>query len=287
LAAYIAAALQDVYPQDWQAGGPGFFAYAAIAHQTEQDSAGRTAELRNRLMRSWQPYWDMSRQVLIEKTPGNLLKARFLQSLFGDEAYFVFVTRHRLAVSLATQKWSRTSVFALIDHWLTAHEIVREDLRYLRRVICVSYEQLVEDPASTIAEILAFLEMTPMDLKPVNTQDYNSGYFAAWTARHAIGDSGPQRGDVGAVSMPSWRLPMVWRLRGAAREFIVSRSGIDLIFTRREARAILVRYETHIQAFGYSLIDLHRRPGTITVNRMESPDTSDEDPTVSCVGAGD
>jgi hypothetical protein len=137
------------------------------------------------------------------------------------------------------------------------------------------------------AEILAFLEMTPMDLKPVNTQDYNSGYFAAWTARHAIGDSGPQRGDVGAVSMPSWRLPMVWRLRGAAREFIVSRSGIDLIFTRREARAILVRYETHIQAFGYSLIDLHRRPGTITVNRMESPDTSDEDPTVSCVGAGD
>jgi hypothetical protein len=262
--------LQDVYPQDWQAGGPGFFAYAAIAHQTEQYGAGRTAELRNRLLRGWQPYWDMSREVLIEKTPGNLLNARFLQSLFGNEAYFVFVTRHPLAVSLATRKWSRTSLFALVDHWLTAHEIMREDLPYLHRVICVSYEQLVADPAGTIAEILAFLGMTPMELKPVHTQDCNSGYFADWIAHYAVGDSRPKRGDVGASSMPSRRQRMISRLRGAARGFILPRWGVDFIFTRQEARAILVRYEARIWAFGYSLIDLHRRPGTITVKPTES-----------------
>jgi hypothetical protein len=70
--------------------------------------------------------------------------------------------------------------------------------------------------------------------------------------------------------MPWWRQPMIWCLRSAVRGFILPRRGLDLIFTRQEARAILVRYETHIRAFGYGLIDLHRRPSVITVNPTES-----------------
>jgi hypothetical protein len=155
--------LQDVYPKDWQTGGPGAFAYSPAAHQTEQHDPIEAADMRARLMQQWSPYWDMTRPVLVEKTPGNILSARFLQSVFGeDDSYFVFITRHPIAVSLATRKWSQTSLFALVDHWLFAHDIVRRDLPHLRNVIWVSYEQLVADPAGTLAEIQSFIGMSPI-----------------------------------------------------------------------------------------------------------------------------
>jgi LPS sulfotransferase NodH len=261
--------LQDVYPQDWQAGGPGCFAYDAIAHQTERDCAGQTSTLRDRLMQRWEPYWDMSRPVLIEKTPGNLLNARFLQSLFGEEAYFVFVIRHPLAVSLATRKWSHTSLFALMDHWLTAHDTMRQDLPHLRRVICVSYEQLVADPTGTLAEIHTFLGMRPMGTPSVATWDCNAGYFDAWTAQYASGAGDRRQARTsGAVSTPSLAQRLVWRLRGAARRHLLLNQGLDVIFTRQEARAILARHEQPTQAFGYSLVDLNRYPASLTVNPL-------------------
>jgi hypothetical protein len=262
--------LQDVYPQDWRAGGPGFFAYSSIAHNTELDCAGRTDELRAQLLEHWAPYWDMSRSVLIEKTPGNLLNARFLQSLFGNEAYFVFVTRHPLAVSLATRKWSRTSLFTLVDHWLTAHEIMRRDLPYLRRVICVSYEQLVADPAGTIAEIQAFLEVAPIGAKSLTTQDFNAGYFATWTASYAVSNGdGLQRGESGTMSPPSAAKRLLQRLRSAVRKYLLLRQGTDLISMRHDARAILARFEPQVRAFGYSLVDLSKRPAIVCVNTLE------------------
>jgi len=65
------------------------------------------------------------------------------------------VMRHPIAVAEATRKWARTaSNTDLIRHWVTAYEIMAEDLPKLRRAVVVRYEDLVEHPDRELARIL-------------------------------------------------------------------------------------------------------------------------------------
>ena len=106
--------LQSVYPPARAHGGPGRFALSAAAHLTET-SPLLTPEVGPRLLEQWSPHWDLSRPVLVEKSPPNLLMTRFLQGAFPD-ARFVMVVRHPAIVSLSTRKWARLrSLGALLD----------------------------------------------------------------------------------------------------------------------------------------------------------------------------
>ncbi len=83
--------LQSVYPADAAYGGPGCFAFDERTHLTEHSSlVSRTA--RTALLNDWGRYWDLSKPVLIEKSPPNLIQARFLQTLFPG-AKFIFILR--------------------------------------------------------------------------------------------------------------------------------------------------------------------------------------------------
>ena len=178
--------LQDQYPQDWQFGGPGRFAYQSGAHRIEEREPARRAAISAELLRQWAPHWDLSRNVLIEKTPGNCLMSRYLQSCF-ENAHFVFIVRHPVAVALATRKWSRTSLFSLIDHWLVAHRLMREDASHLRNVLWVSYEELVADPSAVVARVQGFAGLQPTPLRLSTTSNHNLAYFDTWRSRY-LGD---------------------------------------------------------------------------------------------------
>ena len=105
--------LQTVYPPARAYGGPGKFGFSADAHLTE-DSALVSAANAQQLLDEWAPHWNLERPVLVEKSPPNLIRMRFLQALY-PESTFIVVTRHPIAVSLATQKWSRTSLSSLLN----------------------------------------------------------------------------------------------------------------------------------------------------------------------------
>jgi hypothetical protein len=148
--------LQDVYPAARTFGGAGHFAFSAASHLTEASPLA-TAANAERLFASWAPYWDLSRPVLVEKSPPNLVMTRFLQALWPD-ARFVVVVRHPVVVALSTSKWATfTSLRTLVEHWLTAHETFLEDAAHLRHVHVVTYERLVADPAGTLDAVGAFL----------------------------------------------------------------------------------------------------------------------------------
>ena len=150
--------LQDVYPPARALGGPGRFALSPAAHLTEGSPllGPDTAE---RLLARWRPHWDLSRPVLVEKSPPNLLMSRFLQAAFPD-ARFVMVVRHPAIVSLSTRKWARRRPLgALLAHWVAAHRTFEQDAAFLRRVLVVKYEHLVADPQAPLAGIAAFLEV--------------------------------------------------------------------------------------------------------------------------------
>ncbi|MDS1269811.1 sulfotransferase [Lipingzhangella sp. LS1_29] len=159
--------LQDVYPPARAYGGPGLFALDPRAHRSVEaahaplaEACGDTAEparwRARRLFEAWAPYWDLSRPVLVEKSPPNLLMLRYLNELYPDAA-FVVVLRHPVVVSLATAKWCPMPLPALVEHWLHAHELAAADLPWLRQVRIVRYEHLVQNPERVLGELAGLL----------------------------------------------------------------------------------------------------------------------------------
>ena len=149
--------LQDVYPIASAYGGAGRFGFDPRAHRTETSKL-LTPENVAKLRASWHAYWDESKMICVEKTPGNLLTTRFLQAAFPN-SYFVVIKRHPVPVSMSTQRWkvNVTSLHSLFKHWLHCHEIFEQDKKYLKHVYELSYEDYVEDPDKYHHEIARFI----------------------------------------------------------------------------------------------------------------------------------
>lgn len=170
--------LQTVFPPAKVYGGPGRFALHPEAHLTES-SPLVSQENGERLRAEWSVYWDLSKPVLVEKSPPNLIRARFLQALVPGSS-FVIITRHPVAVSFATQKWSKTSLSSLLRHWLAAHELFEADRPSLERVHVVSYEHLVTRTQECLDSVYAFLGLEPQPTTFEARADGNEPYFARW-----------------------------------------------------------------------------------------------------------
>ncbi len=171
--------LQSVYPPAKVYGGPGRFGFAPEAHLTEYSPLVGDESAR-RLFAEWSRYWNLERPVLVEKSPPNLLKTRFLQALFPDAA-FVVVLRHPIPVSLATARWRETRrLHPLLEHWLRCHELFADDRESLRRLHVVRYEDLVRDPQTSLAGVWEFLDLAPAPLSEPVEPGSNEAYFARW-----------------------------------------------------------------------------------------------------------
>lgn len=185
--------LQDVYLPARAYGGPGRFAFAPAAHLTESD-ADRPDTIRKRLLASWGPYWDLTRDVLVEKSPPNMIRMRFLRTVFPDSS-FVMLMRHPIAVAGATRKWSHTSYTSLVRHWLTAYETMFSDLTHLDRAIVVRYEDLICEPQGTLAHVFSTVGLPADSTADIARKvrvvtGINDRYFARWRQpwplRHAV-----------------------------------------------------------------------------------------------------
>ena len=172
--------LQTVYHPANRHGGPGRFGFHDEAF-LDESSPLVTPENRDTLIREWSPHWDMSRPVLLEKSPPNLIRTRFLQALF-PEARQIAVIRHPIAVACATQKWSWTSYTSLIEHWLVCHERLEADAVQLPHLHVVRYEDFVADPDARLAEAFRYLGLEPRPSGLTVRDSINDGYFTRWAA---------------------------------------------------------------------------------------------------------
>lgn len=170
--------LQSVYPV--RLGGPGRFGFSPQAHITESSPLVTDAN-RERLWAEWSPHWDLDSPVLIEKSPANMLKARFLQAMF-PRTRFVMVIRHPIATAFATRKWSGTRLDELIRHWLVANETMLADMRLLEHATLVRYEDLVAEGDAELMRLHRFIgiEPHPYGLEP--RRGLNDAYVERWQA---------------------------------------------------------------------------------------------------------
>lgn len=170
---------QTVYPGDEWHGKGGRFAFRPEARFTE-DSPLVTPENAEKLFEEWSRFWDTSRPYLLEKSPPNLIRMRFLQALFPD-ASFVAILRHPVAVSYATQKWrQKSSLKELLRHWVVAHETYREDAPHVERLLEVRFEDLLRDPDGLLARVYELLGLEPQPTTLEIRPDGNEAYFRRW-----------------------------------------------------------------------------------------------------------
>jgi hypothetical protein len=211
--------LQTVYPPSGRFGGAGAFGFHPEAHLTESSPLVSEAN-RRKLFSEWSRYWDLSKVYLLEKSPPNIIRTRFLQAMFPN-SYFIVMLRHPLAVSYATQKWYRKYKInwrafpRIFEHWLVCHEIFQEDQKHLHNSFVFKYEEFVADPHRWVNDMYHFLGLRHHSMSQQVLSDVNKRYFKLWHKQ----------------------------LSGLF-------SGIML-------RKIIDRYEDRVRCFGYSLTDLN------------------------------
>ncbi len=241
--------LQSVYPIETEFGGTARMAFDPRIHMTE-DSPLVSDRNREQLFREWSRYWDLSKSILAEKTPSNIFRTRFLQAVF-PRSYFIVLTRHPIAASLGSRKWSYTGLYAHIDHWLRAHELFDEDTNSLKRLYRTSYERLVRDSDKVLAEIAEFLEVEPWRISLGLRRGINDAYFGEWERMISPAE---QRDRELANLYPR-------AVRQIAQFFARKIGpGYAIVDFGAEAQDSVLRFESRVRRFGYSLVDLQRIP---------------------------
>ncbi len=215
--------LQSVYPKEADLGGPTRFGLHRNAHMTENSPLVKRAG--EQLFAAWSPYWDLSKPILCEKTPANIVRTRFLQAAMPNSS-FIFITRHPMAQALAVLRWNyRVLLSTLVRNWLVCHRYLAEDLPHLRHSLMLRYDELARDPQTCSKAIEAFLQLEPGIDASLIKPGLNDPYFRTWRTRGFR--AGPHR------------------LRNIAKR----------ICSKAEVRYIEHRYERQIRAFGYSFVD--------------------------------
>ncbi len=176
--------LQSVYLKEKGRGGLGEFAFHRGAHLTERSGlANEKNRDKNaqRLFSEWARFWDLDARRLVEKSPPNLIMSRFLQALFPDAA-FIFLVRHPVAVSYATQTYTAKTTPAmrlrnLIEHWLAAHDLFRKDLPHIGNAYVLRYEDFVRTPEATLGALYGFAGLDPYPLQRDVRSNVNDAYL--------------------------------------------------------------------------------------------------------------
>lgn len=170
--------LQSVFNAANKHGGPGKFGFDKKSY-LNADSELVKEENKNKLFSEWSKHWDLSKEYLIEKSPPNLIRTLFLQSMFPN-SYFITIYRHPVATSLATKKWSKTSHYSLIKHWLACYKQYLKDKKKLKKCLDINYEDLINHPIKTLDIVSRFLDTNINYSDNTIKKGVNDKYLSLW-----------------------------------------------------------------------------------------------------------
>lgn len=107
----------------------------------------------------WMRYWDLTRPVLLEKTPFTLFRSKQMEQTFPP-AYFVVLIRNPYAIA---QSLLRRKKAHLKNETEVAEFVVRcfryqiQNVASLKHTLVITYEDLSAFPSSTLDRIVAFV----------------------------------------------------------------------------------------------------------------------------------
>mgnify|MGYP001827562104 CR=1 FL=1 len=158
--------ITDQFVKDYNIGLPRMWVEREDLFRLTEDDQGPDPL---RVKKEWGMRLDLSKPVLLEKSPPNTAKVRWLQAHF-ETAHFIGIVRNGYAVAEGITR--KADPQHLVDswpiemsayQWKRSNEILNQDAQHLRHFIWVRYEDLVDDTIVTLRHITDFVGIQPFD----------------------------------------------------------------------------------------------------------------------------
>ena len=234
--------IQTVYPDTLELGGQYRYGFDPAAYLNESSPLINDTN-RERLVSEWAPFWNLTKHVLEEKSPRHITMTRFLQAMFGAErSYFLVVLRHPLGTVHEHFLSSRQQHYCagpIIEHWLTIHRHLLDDLPHLQNVVLMHYEEFVEGDTQAIYDaILDKFGLPAQRVQIISASDTPPAHH-----RRLLEYNGP-RTNITVTKGKEYSWVEHWAE--------VARNNTDV------CGAVINKHESEVAHFGYSLIGLKK-----------------------------
>lgn len=104
----------------------------------------------------WYKLYPKRPGILLEKSPPNTLRSRWLQKYFKPSK-FITIIRNPYAVCEGMRRRNGYAIERSARHWLNANLLLNKDMPYLRECIEITYEELTEETVTCLKRIQEFL----------------------------------------------------------------------------------------------------------------------------------
>lgn len=156
--------ITDQFVKDYEVGLPRNWAgREELFRLTEQDEGPDAV----RVKKEWGMRLDLSKQVLVEKSPPNVVRTRWLNRHFSP-AYFIAIVRNGYAVAEGIVRKGDPKHLRngwpfgqSAWQWRRSIEVLEDDAAHLQNLLWLRYEDLVRDPGRELNRIAEFLELPP------------------------------------------------------------------------------------------------------------------------------
>ncbi len=152
--------ITDQFIKDYDIGLPRMWVKREDLFRLDETSTGPDPV---RVKKEWAMRLDLRKPVLLEKSPPNSARTRWLQAHF-ENARFVGIIRNGYAVAegitrKADPKHLKDSwpIGMSAYQWQRSNEVLLEDAKHLEHFLWVSYEELAADTAATLNRITRFI----------------------------------------------------------------------------------------------------------------------------------
>jgi len=158
--------ISDQFIKDYEIGLPRMWAgREELFRLTELDQGPDPI----RVKKEWGMRLDLSRPVLLEKSPPNTVRTRWLNHHFSP-AYFVAIVRNGYAVAEGISRKGDPKhlregwpVEQSALQWRRSIEVLEEDSAYLENLLWIKYEDLVSSPVVVLQRITEFVGLSKFD----------------------------------------------------------------------------------------------------------------------------
>lgn len=156
--------ITDQFVKDYDIGLPRMWVKREDLFRLTEHDVGPDPD---RVKKEWGMRLDLAKPVLLEKSPPNSARTRWLQKHF-ENAYFIGIVRNGYAVAEGISRKadprhlrSGWPISDSAEQWRRSNEVLEQDSRHLRHFRWVKYEDLAASPLQVLNEIALFLGIQP------------------------------------------------------------------------------------------------------------------------------
>lgn len=249
--------LQKEYPPAIKFGGACNFVHHHEIYLNATHEAA-TPEARRCIMAQWSKYWNLSRPVLLEKSPPTLIQIDYRAYLFPHVSANIIVVRHPLYMCFVKKNlvdlekaWVSDNGIRMltraIEGWLKAHEFVRSAILHPnRKTALIQYESYFKlpDAVDHLLELPTIL--FPEIIEPYNRKQLKSGMLPRQLEYRSGKDGGNRdKPKIDPKYLTTWM--QTWTNNTKTHEKLY----------KSRILPVLRKYESRVNQFGYSLIDVN------------------------------